>query len=345
MESDGTNQAGPMPVVDMHAHVSPERFKRAVRTEGSWYGLGPEVGELHLGGFDQPLEVRLAEMDAWGVDIQVVTPNVGFYQYLNDVETTSAIARECNDEIAEMVSAHPDRFRGMGTVPMQDVGAAITELERLMGDLGLEGVMINDHAAGVTYDEPAYLPFFQAAEACGAIVFFHQGGGTCVDTRIRRYKLGNSVGNLTERALAFGALVFGGVMDRCPNLKPMLAHGGGAVAWGITRMDKAAGALDQRGPSGELVPPFGAQPDDKYALGTPPSDYLERFWYDCCTYSGPVLRFLIDTVGIDRIVLGTDYPAPMVLADAVNWVRGLPQLDESEKQAILSTNASALLGL
>jgi aminocarboxymuconate-semialdehyde decarboxylase len=110
-------------------------------------------------------------------------------------------------------------------------------------------------------------------------------------------------------------------------------------------MDKAAGALDPRGPAGELIPPFGPQPDDLYALGAPPSDYLTRFWYDCCTYSGPILRFVIDTVGIDRVVLGSDYPAPMVLADAVNWVMDLPELSRFEKEAILSTNPAALFGL
>lgn len=333
-----------MAVIDTHAHVSPERFRRAVKTEGSWYGLGPAAGELHLGGFDQPLEVRLAEMDAWGVDMQVLTPNVGFYQYTNDLDVTTKIARECNDEIAEMVADHPTRFSGMGTLPMQHVPSAVAELERVMG-MGLKGVMVNDHAAGKTYDEPEFRPFFQAAEAAGAVVFFHQGGGTCADARIRRYKLGNSVGNLAERALVFGALVFGGVLDRYPDLKPFLAHAGGATTFAIVRMDKAAGALDPRGPAGELIPPFGPQPDDLYALATPPSDYLTRFWYDCCTYSGPILRFVIDTVGIGRVVLGSDYPAPMVLADAVNWVMDLPELTRFEKEAILSTNPATLFGL
>lgn len=330
--------------IDMHAHVTPERFKRAIRTEGSWHGLGPAAGELGLGGFDKSLEVRLTEMDSLGVQMQLVAPNVGFYQYTNELEVTNRIARECNDEIAEMVQAHPDRFAGLGTLPMQHVTSAITEMERVIGDLGLEGIMINDHAAGRTYDEPEFLPFFQAAESAGAIVFFHQGGGTCVDHRTKRYKLGNAVGNLTERALVFAALVFGGVMDRCPDLKPLLAHAGGATTFGIARMDKVCGAYDARDTSGALVPPFGRGPDDLYALTRPPSDYLTRFWYDCCTYSGPVLRFLIDTVGIDRVVLGTDYPAPMVLDDAVNWVMSLAELTGDEKQAILADNPATLLG-
>ena len=195
-------------------------------------------------------------MDADGVDMQLLSPNVGFYQYFNDLETTKAIARECNDEIAEMIVERPDRFAGIGTVPMQDVPSAIAEMERGITELGLSGVIINDSAAGETYDDLKFLPFFKAAEEMGAIILFHQGGGTIVDQRIDRYKLGNSVGNLTERALVFGALVYGGVMDKCPDLKPLLAHGGGVTPYCAVRMDKASGALDRTDPSQPLTPRF-----------------------------------------------------------------------------------------
>jgi aminocarboxymuconate-semialdehyde decarboxylase len=333
-----------MPVIDMHAHVTPERFKHAIRTKGSWYGLGASAGELGLGGFDNPVDVRLAEMDALGVDMQVVTPNVGFYQYFNELETTKLVARECNNEMAEMVAAYPDRFAGMGTVPMQHVPSAIDEMERVMTELGLSGVIINDSAAGKTYDELEFVPFFKAAEELGAIVFFHQGGGTVTNHRIEKYTLGNSVGNLTERALVFGALVFGGVMDKCPDLKALLAHGGGYTPYGAVRMDKACGALDRTSPDDPLTARFARHPEETYDLRNAPTEYLDRFHYDCCTYSGHVLRFLVDAVGIDQVVLGTDYPAPMVLADAVNWVRGLEEISAAEKEAILITNPTALLG-
>jgi aminocarboxymuconate-semialdehyde decarboxylase len=285
-------------------------------------------------------------MDATGVDLQLITPTAGFYQYDNELETTKAIARECNNEIAEIVEEYPTRFAGLGTVPLQDPSSAIAELERLTQNLKLRGVMISDHVAGRTYDEPEFLPFFQAAEQMGAIVFFHQGGDTVVNHRIRRYRLGNAIGNLTERTLAFAALVFGGVMDRCPDLKPLLAHAGGYTAYGISRMDKVAGALEggyQR--TGRLVPPFGMETSAGYQLRRAPSEYLNRFYYDSCTYSGPALRFLIDQVGIDRVVLGTDHPAPMYQRDPVNWVNGLAELTPAEKNAILSKNAAGLLGL
>ncbi|MGH8928132.1 MAG: amidohydrolase family protein [Acidimicrobiia bacterium] len=331
-------------VVDVHAHLTPQRYKNALRTGQTWHGLDGVPGELGLGGFDRSVAERIADLDRDGVDLQLISPTAGFYQYANELATTKVIARECNDEIAETVSQHPTRFAGLATLPMQDPSSAIAELERAMAELKLKGAMISDHVAGRTYDEPEFLPFFQAAEAMGAIVFFHQGGDTVVNHRIRRFKLGNAVGNMTERALVFGALVFGGIMDSCPDLKVLLAHGGGYIAYGIARMDKVAGALEGNyQETGRLEPPFG--PDPFSRLTRPPSDYLRRFSYDCCTYSGPALRYLIDAVGIDRVMLGTDAPAPMQLKDPVNWVMGLPELTAEEKTAILSTNPTAFLGL
>jgi aminocarboxymuconate-semialdehyde decarboxylase len=334
-----------MPVIDTHAHVTPERYKKVVRAGETWHGLDRTAGELGLGRFDQDLAERLADMEADGVDMQAVTPNSGFYQYSNELKTTRVIARECNEEIAGIVEQYPDKFVGLGTVPMQDPPSAIAELEHVMTEMNLKGAMISDHVGGRTYDEPEFLPFFRAAEELGAIVFFHQGGDTVVNSRTRRYKLGNAVGNLTERSLVFGTLVFGGVMDRCPDLKVLLAHGGGYTAFGISRMDKVAGALEGGYPESGLIPPFGKDPAAPYNITKPPSDYLTRFYYDCCTYSGPALRYIIDTVGIDQVVLGTDYPAPMFLKDPANWVRGLPDLTATEKDAILSTNPGRLLGI
>lgn len=331
-----------MPIIDLHAHVTPERYKKAIREKGEWYGLDERAGELDRGGFAKPVSERIVEMDAQGVEMQLLTPTVGFYQYHRDVEVTKAIHRECNDEIAEIVAEHPRRFLGMGHVPMQHVPSAVAEMERVVGELGFRGVIVNDHVAGKTYDHPDFLPFFAAAEQLGAIVFFHQGHDTCVVHRTTRYKLDNAVGNLTERALVYATLVFSGIIDRFPDLRPLLAHGGGYTAYGIARMDKVAGALPPEY-DGEMHPPFPG--DHGFAQALPPSDYLGRFFYDCCTYSGAVLRFLVDTVGIDRVVLGTDYPAPMFLHDPVRWVRGLPELEEAEREAILSGNATRLLGL
>lgn len=334
------------PIIDIHTHHTPELFKKAIRDEGSWLGLDAKAGELNWHGFATPLEQRLEEMDAMGVDMNLVTPTVGFYQYKNELETTKAVHRASNDEIAEMVETYPDRFAGIGLLPMQDIPSAIEELERVMTELNLKGVIISDHVNGKTYDEIEFIPFFEAAEDLGAIIFFHQSQDTITRDRINRYSLGNSIGNLTERTLVFATLVYGGIMDRCPDLKVLLGHGGGYVAFGAGRMDKAAGALEGGYPETGLQPPFAPTPAPSgFTLERAPSSYLSQFWYDSCTFDGPALRYLIDTVGIDRLMLGTDYPAPMVQLDPVGWINGLDCLTEDEKTAILRTNPARFIGL
>jgi aminocarboxymuconate-semialdehyde decarboxylase len=333
-----------MQVIDTHAHIAPRRYREGIERDGVWHGLDHVVGELHRPeGFNKTVDERLAEMKAAGIDRQLVTPSVGFYQYDKSVDHAVTVARECNEDIAELVDTHPDHFSGLGTVPMQDVPAAIAELTRIVEELGLKGAIINDHVNGKTYDEPEFLPFFAAAESLGAILEFHQGGGgvsgigTVVGPRIKRYSLPNGIGNLADRTITFAALVFGGVLDKHPGLKLQLAHGGGYTAFGIGRMDKVAGAFEGGYPDGPLTPPF-VQPEDQYRLDRPPSSYLGSFRYDCITYDGDALRFLIDKVGIDRVLLGTDYPAPMLLIDSVRWIEGLPQLTADEKDQILRGN-------
>lgn len=336
-------------VIDLHSHLTPQRFQAAVRAGTTWHGLTSAVGELQVPGFRRTLDERLADMDALGVDVQVVSPNAGFYQYANDPALTLLIARDCNDEIAEMIAAHPDRFAGLGTLPMQDIPSAVAELQRIMRDLRFKGVMVGDHVNGRTLDQPEFFPFWSAAEQLGALVFFHQGGQTVVTGRIDRYHLDNSVGNLTERALTFGALVGGGVMDRFPNLKVLLGHAGGYTVFGIARMDRAWTAAHQMAAEGvdpavALGGDFGAALPPE-SISRPPSDYLRRFHYDCCTYTGATLRFLIDSVGVDQVVFGTDYPAPMMIQDPVRWINGLDVLAVDEKDAILSRNPARLAGL
>ena len=231
------------------------------------------------------------------------------------------------------------------TLPMQNVPSAVDELERAVSDLGLKGAMISDHVNGKTYDSDEFRPLFAKAEALGALLMFHQGGDTVVDQRIKRFSLGNGIGNLTERTLVFAALVFSGVMDEYPALRVLLPHGGGFVAMGIHRLDKIAGAYEGWYPGSGLEPPFGWDPDTTFRLTKPPSTYVDRFYYDTCVYSGTALRFIIDTVGVDRVVLGTDYPAPMLQDEPVRWLQGLGELDDDEKRLISVANPERMIGL
>ena len=228
-----------------------------------------------------------------------------------------------------MVRAWPKRFAGLGGLPMQDVKAAIGELERCMGKLGFKGVEINDHINGKTLEEPEFRPFWKAAEETGALVFFHQGGETLVSPRSKKYHLPNSIGNLVDRAVTFATLVHGGVMDQFPKLRIVLGHGGGYTCYGISRMDRG----------------WQVRAEAREKLPKPPSAYLNRFYYDCIVYTESALRFLIDSVGIDRVVFGTDWPYDMALDWPVSWVLAMESLSQEEKEKILWKNLEQLLGI
>ena len=328
--------------IDVHAHLTPQCFWRATENGGDWHTLKRETDARGMeyalvGGRRQALpprakwtpEERLADMDSLGVDVHVVSPYVGFYNYHLPVEVARATSAETNDEIAGMIRAWPERFAGLGTLPMQDVKAAIAEMERCMSRLGLKGVEINDHVNGRTLEEPEFRPFWRAAQELGALVFFHQGGDTVVTPRSARYHLPNSIGNLADRAVTFATLVSGGVMDEFPDLKICLGHGGGYTCFGIGRMDHG----------------WQVRSEARVHITQPPSAYLRRFYYDCIVYTEPALRFLIDSVGADRVVFGTDWPYDMALDWPVAWVLGMKGLSQAEKEAILSKNLERLLGI
>ncbi len=328
--------------IDIHAHLTPQCFWQATANGGDWHTLRREFdarGHEYavVGNVRQSLpprarwtpEERLADMHSLGVDVQVLSPYAGFYNYHLETRVAVATATDSNNEIAAMMTQWPERFAGLGTLPMQDVNAAIAELERLMVQLGFKGAMIGDHVNGQSLDAPAFLPFWKAAEQLGAMILLHQGGETVVSPRIQRYHLPNTIGNLAERAMTFAALVFGGVMDACPDLKICLAHGGGYTCQGIGRLDHS----------------WRSRPEARLHISQPPSTYLRRFYYDCIVYEEAALRYLIDSVGADRVVLGTDWPYDMECDWPVSWVLSLASLTQDEKEAILWKNLERVLGL
>jgi aminocarboxymuconate-semialdehyde decarboxylase len=333
-----------MTIVDVHAHWVPETFRRAIAETGTWYGMTGADGELGLRGMRMSIAERIDDMDALGVDMQMLSPQAGFYQYHRDEDTAGRIARECNDEIHSVVQRHPDRFCGVGTLPMQSIPNAIEELRRIMG-LGLKGAEISDHVGGSTYEEEKYFPFWDAVESMGAVIFFHQGFDH--RSRIGKYHLDNSIGNLVEHTLNFAVLAVGGVVDRFPGLKLLFAHAGGFIPYAVSRMDKVAGAFAMDNPVNvdAYRPAYDSLPQYSSLASRPPTEYLRSFYYDSCTFSARNIRFLVDTVGVDRVVFGTDSPAPMVLTDGVRWIQGLDLLTEAEKKQILQANATTLLSL
>lgn len=327
--------------IDIHAHLTPQCFWRATEGGGDWHGLrreqddrGREIAVVgdRRGGLPPKArwtpEERMADMDSLGVDVHVLSPYSGFYNYQLPAEVAVATSRDSNDEIAGMVQSWPERFAGLGTLPMQDVPAAVAELERIMA-AGFKGAMINDQVNGKLLDEAEFMPFWKAAEQTGALILFHQGDGTIVDFRIDRYHLPNTIGNLADRAVTFASLVLGGVMDACPDLKICLSHGGGYTCYGIGRVDRGWRGL----------------PETPTKPAEPPSAYLRRFYYDCIVYTEESLRFLIDAVGADRVVFGTDWPYDMVFDWPVSWILSLESLSQEEKELILWKNLEQLLDL
>jgi aminocarboxymuconate-semialdehyde decarboxylase len=195
-----------------------------------------------------------------------------------------------------------------------------------MGELGLRGVMINDHINGLTLDHECFRDFWAAADELGAFVLIHQFHPTTVSYRTMSYFLFNSVGNLVDRTLTFGALVYGGIVDDFPKIKFCLAHAGGYVPYALDRMDKG----------------WEKFPDSRGRTLGPPSSYVDRFYYDTVVFKDTHLRFLIDTVGSERMLFGTDWPAPMDVDDPVRRIERTPVLADTERDAILRGNAAAI---
>ncbi len=319
-----------MRAIDIHAHISPEGFIHAFRNGDTWHGLGADSASnmAYNPRTAWTPEERIADMDSLGVDVQVLSTNASFYNYDMDASVVTAMARECNDYVARLARDWPDRFAGFATLPMQDVSASVAELERSMR-LGLKGAMIGDHVNGKTFDDPSFMPLWKSAEASGALFLIHQGGSTIVSPLNNSYHLPNTIGNLAERTVTFASFVFGGVMDACPGLRVCLCHGGGYTCYGIGRMDRG----------------WQVRPEARVHITQPPSKYLDRFYYDCLTHSEEALRYLIDTVGIERVVFGTDWPFDMATDWPVSWILGLESLTMEEKEAILHGNLERLLGL
>jgi aminocarboxymuconate-semialdehyde decarboxylase len=332
-----------MRTIDIHAHLMPECLWQTVAAGRDWYGTRFEPGE-GLGAtvtngkrsrIQTPKvrftpEERLADMDAQGVDMQVVSIHMPLVSYHLDPAQGRQLARDVNDEIADMTRQWPERFAGLATLPAQDVPAAIDELDRAVHVLGLKGAELDTLVNGENWDEPRFLPLFKAAESMGAVLFFHpQPHHNFMLQRTERYGLANSLGVIVEDTLIVAILIFGGVLDACPDLKVCIAHGGGLACYGMGRLDRA----------------WQARIEARQHIARPPSTYQRQLHYDCVVGSEPALRFLIDGVGADRVVLGSDWPFVGWDPSPVAWVEGLPGLTRDEKDQILWQNTTRLLGL
>jgi len=328
-----------VPTVDVHAHVLLPEIEEAVagapghaahreldaRRNGaeSLRVSGAMVGE-RIGRLTR-VEARLADMDAAGVDVQIVSPSPSHYHYWAAPDLARTVSRLANEGAAAHCARAPDRLYGLGLVPLQHPDLAVEALDHALA-LGLKGVEISSHAPGRELSDPELDPLWARAAASGAVVFLHPFGCT-LDERLDRFYLSNIVGQPVENAVALSHLIFSGVLDRHPRLKILAAHGGGYLPTYLGRADH-----------GRQVRP------EARGCAEPPSAYVRRIWFDSLVYEPGALRALLGAAGPARVVMGSDHPFDMGVDDPLDRLRAAlppgPDLD-----AVRGGNAVALFDL
>jgi aminocarboxymuconate-semialdehyde decarboxylase len=273
---------------------------------------------------------RLVDMDRMGVDIQAVCPAPYHFFYWTEADYGAELAREVNEGIAKIVSDTPDRFVGLGSVPLQNSQLAIRELNHCVKNLGMRGIEICTNVNGKNLTDPSLKldKFFARCEELGVVIFMHPLGWTQAD-RLTHHYFNNVIGNPLESTVAVSHLIFDGVMARYPKLKIVVAHGGGFIAHYWARMDHA----------------WRARPDCRTVIKRLPSSYLEKFYFDTITFDPEMLKRLIDRFGADHVVLGTDYPYDMGEEDPLGLIAQVKRLPKAARDLIAGGNAARLLNI
>lgn len=323
-------------IIDSHAHIIvPEILIEAAPSE-QWRPLvvlengkqfilynGKRIGSATR-EFVFPDRI-LKEMDHAGVDAVLLCPWVSLVRYDAEAEESLASCQVQNYALAALSESYPGRIAGLGLVPLQDIPLAIRELERLM-KTGLKGVEIGTHINGMYPGDARFRPFWEACEALGVLVFIHpvEGGGRA---ELSDYYMWNVIGNPMETTIAAGHLILSGVLDAYPRLKILLAHGGGALPYLHGRLDRG----------------FEQRPEINRMIARPPTEYLKQFYFDTLTHDPALLRGLVELVGADHVLLGSDYPFDMGSEKPVDFVRSSGLAPDVESR-ILGDNAARLLG-
>jgi aminocarboxymuconate-semialdehyde decarboxylase len=271
-------------------------------------------------------DLRLADLDKMGLDMQLIMPPPNQCAYSVPLEIGVKASHMVNDGLAAFAAKRPDRYIALGTVPMQDGNEAAKELERAM-KIGLKGVQVITTVGNKELADPTFAPFWAAAERLGAVVVLHPNGFTHGE-RFQKFYFNNVIGNPLETTMALHHLIFEGVLERHPNLKIIAVHGGGFLGGYSGRIDHA----------------WGARSDCNAKLPRPPSEYLRRVYVDTVVFTGHQLRALIEVFGADHVLMGTDYPFDMAEYEPIGHVVDAG-LDEKTIAAICGGNGKRLLGI
>jgi aminocarboxymuconate-semialdehyde decarboxylase len=331
-------QRAPWRTIDVHCHgfcppaealaaTLPRYAERKAEEVASIGEASNKVNATLLGTLGPKLvsvESRLADMDAMGVDIQLISPSPTQYHYWVDRDLAPEIVGMQNDSISQVCAAFPERFVGLGAVALQDPQLAADQLSDLMRNRGFKGAQISSLVNGRDIADPCFLPFWSRADELGAVIFIHPWG-TTLGTRLSDHYLMNTIGQPFETTVCLSKLIFSGVLERHPRLRIIAAHGGGYLPAYPGRSDHA-----------HAVRP------ELDACQCAPSAQLRQLWFDSLVFDPGQLRELIERVGEDRVLLGTDYPFDMGHYDPAGLVASLPL---GQQKAVLGDNAARLLGL
>jgi aminocarboxymuconate-semialdehyde decarboxylase len=263
-----------------------------------------------------------------GIDMQLVMPPPPQCYHTVAVEYAVPAARMINDGVAEFVSRHKDRFIPFGTVPMQDGHESAKELERCMKTLGFKGVEILTNVAGKELSDPAFAQFWKKAEELGALVIIHPNGFT-EGKRLSRFYFNNVIDNPFETTLALHYLIFDGVLERHPSLKIFAMHGGGYLGAYSGRIDHA----------------WGARSDSQANLPNPPTHYLKKIYFDSVVFTPAQLEALVETFGVDHVIMGSDYPFDMMEFDPIGHINSVGSFDATTREKLAGGNLKKLVGL
>jgi aminocarboxymuconate-semialdehyde decarboxylase len=325
--------------IDIHTHILTEETiallgKEAPRVAPKLTAIDGDFAVLEVAGTPYrpfprggwELERRFADMAAAEVDVHVLSVTPQTYLYDQDPALGVATSALQNDQIAKLTKAHPDRFMGIATLPMQAPERAAAELRRAVSDLGMHGAMIGSNIAGKNLDDPSFETVWATAAELDAFMIIHPANVAGAD-RLRSYYLANLIGNPLDTTIAAACLVFGGVMERHPKLNVLLVHGGGFVPY----------------QAGRWAHGWHVRPEPKVNVKQSPEPWIDRFYYDTILHAKPQLEFLVASVGPSRVLLGSDYPYDMGTGECVRQVDAL-WIEDDAKSAILNSNAVRLLG-
>ena len=324
--------------IDIHAHIILPEVLREVDPTDAWrprvfrdeqgrqkveHG-GKVAGSAPREFVD--IERILAEQQAAAVDLVVLSPWTSLLNYDLSAEECRRTCRLQNDALARRVRDHPRHVAGMGIVPLPDPHLAAQEAEYIVRDLGLPAIEVGTNVNGTYLGDEKLLPFWERVAALDIFVFVHPVSGIG-GPMMRQYELWNLFGNPSETGLTTASLIFGGVLERFPSLKICMAHGGGVLPYIIGRLDRG----------------YQVRPAAKESKITrPPSTYLRQLYFDTITHSAEALRYLVQVVGADHVLLGSDYPFDMGYERPRDLVDRLG-LSADQSNAILGATAAQLL--